>query len=193
MARSEVSNSVETRVIDWPAASRLAEAAATEAGRLGVRVNVAVADAAGFLAAFIRMPGAPLHSIEIAIDKAYTAASFGLPTARWHDALASHAEAARQGIVLRPRFVAFGGGLPVVERGHVIGAIGVSGGSEAQDEVCVRWPRRSRPCRSATGPFATLRCLLHFRITRTSLERSCTIPNRSPRQAVNPARNRVCG
>ncbi|OJV56164.1 MAG: hypothetical protein BGO36_10395, partial [Burkholderiales bacterium 68-10] len=100
-----------------------------------VRVNVAVVDPAGVLAAFLRMPGAPLHSVDIAIDKAYTAASFGLPTARWPQALAEHSAAVREGIVLRPRFVAFGGGLPVLEDGQRIGGIGVSGGSEAQDEA----------------------------------------------------------
>jgi uncharacterized protein GlcG (DUF336 family) len=101
---------------------------------MGARVNVAVVDASGLLAAFLRMPGAPLHSVDIAIDKAYTAVSFGLPTHKWADALQSHSDAVREGIVLRPRFVAFGGGLPLVEAGQRIGAIGVSGGSEAQDQ-----------------------------------------------------------
>lgn len=131
-------HSVAARAIDWPAAQRAVEAAAREAARLGVRVNVAMVDASGHLAAFVRMPGAPLHSIDIAIDKAYTAASFGLPTGRWHDELQTHSAAVREGIVLRPRFVAFGGGLPVVEDGGRIGGIGVSGGSEAQDEACAR-------------------------------------------------------
>ncbi|WP_296663639.1 heme-binding protein [Paraburkholderia sp.] len=131
-------HSVEARVIDWPAAHRAVEAAVREAERLGVRVNAAVVDAAGHLAAFVRMPGAPLHSIDIAIDKAYTAASFGLQTGLWHDALQAHSAAVREGIVLRPRFVAFGGGMPVAEDGRVIGGIGVSGGSEAQDVACAR-------------------------------------------------------
>ncbi|HDR9484555.1 TPA: heme-binding protein [Burkholderia aenigmatica] len=138
MACNDSTRSVVTRTIDWPAASRAAQAAAEAAERLGVRVNVAVVDAAGLLAAFVRMPGAPLHSIDIAIDKAYTAASFGLPTGAWHDALAEHSAAVRQGLVLRPRFVAFGGGLPIVDDGVLIGGIGVSGGSEAQDERCAR-------------------------------------------------------
>jgi uncharacterized protein GlcG (DUF336 family) len=81
------------------------------------------------------MPGAFLHSIDIAIDKAYTAASFGLPTSRWHAALQQHSDAVREGIVRRPRFVAFGGGLAIVDQGQRIGAIGVSGASEAQDEA----------------------------------------------------------
>ncbi|WP_409517286.1 GlcG/HbpS family heme-binding protein [Diaphorobacter sp.] len=123
------------RVIDAEAALRAADAAVRHARQLGVRVNVAVVDAAGVLASFVRMPGAPLHSIDIAIDKAYTAASFGLPTGAWTEALASHSEAVRAGLVLRPRFVAFGGGLPIEERGARIGGIGVSGGSESQDEA----------------------------------------------------------
>ncbi|KVF69571.1 cobalamin adenosyltransferase [Burkholderia sp. FL-7-2-10-S1-D7] len=136
MDRNDTKRSIDMRTIAWPAAARAAQAAAEAAERLGVRVNVAVVDAAGLLAAFVRMPGAPLHSIDIAIDKAYTAASFGLPTGAWHAALASHSDAVRQGLVLRPRFVAFGGGLPIVEDGALIGGIGVSGGSEAQDEQC---------------------------------------------------------
>ncbi|MBN3788490.1 heme-binding protein [Burkholderia sp. Ac-20353] len=138
MACNPTTPGVDTRVIDWPAASRAAQAAAEAAERVGIHVNVAVVDAAGLLAAFVRMPGAPLHSIDIAIDKAYTAASFGLPTGRWHDALAEHSAAVRQGLVLRARFVAFGGGLPIVDDGRLIGGIGVSGGSEAQDESCAR-------------------------------------------------------
>ena len=108
------------------------------AAAMGVRVNVALVDAGGVLAAFLRMPGAPLHSVEIAIDKAYTAASFGLPTARWHDELKTHSAAVREGIVRAHASVAFGGGQPIVEGGELIGAIGVSGGSEEQDDAIAR-------------------------------------------------------
>ncbi|MCQ4323215.1 heme-binding protein, partial [Stutzerimonas stutzeri] len=57
---------------------------------------------------------------------------------QWHGALQQHSVAVREGIVLRPRFVAFGGGLPVLENGQRIGGIGVSGGSEQEDESCAR-------------------------------------------------------
>ncbi|ART49924.1 MULTISPECIES: GlcG/HbpS family heme-binding protein [Acidovorax] len=123
------------RVIDAPAALRAVTAAVQAAAALGVHVNVAVVDAAGVLAAFARMPGAPLHSVDIAIDKAYTATSFGLPTSRWNEVLQQHSQAVREGLVRRPRFVAFGGGLPMVEGDVRIGAIGVSGASEQQDEA----------------------------------------------------------
>jgi uncharacterized protein GlcG (DUF336 family) len=129
------SASVRTRSIDWRAAHLAVGAAVQSALNMGASVNVAVVDASGLLAAFLRMPGAPLHSVDIAIDKAYTAVSFGLPTHQWADTLQGHSAAVREGIVLRPRFVAFGGGLPLVEDGQPIGAIGVSGGSEAQDQA----------------------------------------------------------
>jgi uncharacterized protein GlcG (DUF336 family) len=126
--------SVRQHSIAWPAAHSAVNAAVQAAQSIGACVNVAVVDASGVLAAFLRMPGAPLHSQDIAIDKAYTAVSFGLPTHQWTQALQGHSAAVRDGIVLRPRFVAFGGGLPIVLEGKRIGAIGVSGGSEEQDQ-----------------------------------------------------------
>lgn len=130
--------SVSVPSIDWHAAHRAVGAAVQAAQDMGVRINVAVVDASGGLAAFLRMPGAPLHSVEIAIDKAYTAVSFGLATSQWTQALQQHSAAVRDGLVLRPRFVAFGGGLPMLENGQRVGGIGVSGGSEQQDEACAR-------------------------------------------------------
>ncbi len=127
--------SVDQRLIDVLAASDAVRASVAYAKALGVAVNVAVVDVSGVQVAFLRMQGAPLHSIDIAIDKAYTAASFGLATSQWHSALQEHSQAVREGIVLRPRFVAFGGGLPILEDGLRIGGIGVSGGSEQQDEA----------------------------------------------------------
>jgi uncharacterized protein GlcG (DUF336 family) len=121
------------------AATRAALAAAlTEAERLGVKINVAVVDAGGNLAGFLRCPGAFLHSITIAQDKAYTAAGFGLPTSQWPEIFAGMSETARAGIAGRARFTGFGGGLPIVVDGLLVGGIGVSGASEDQDEQCAR-------------------------------------------------------
>ena len=124
-------------VIDAPAALRAVEAALRHATELGVRVNVAVVDAGGLLAGFARMAGAPLHSIDIAIDKAYTAAGFGFATSQWAGILKGD-EALRLGMPVRARNVVFGGGLPLREGGVLIGGIGVSGGSAEQDEDCAR-------------------------------------------------------
>ena len=90
--------------------------------------------------AFLRMPGAFLHSIEIAIDKAYTAASFGFSTKNWMPAIGND-EGMKFGFSARPRLIVFGGGLPIAGKetvGDWIGGIGVSGASEAQDEECAR-------------------------------------------------------
>ena len=129
--------SVTLPTIDWPAAHQCLGAAAQAAQAMGVPINVAVVDACGVLAGFLRMPGAFLHSIDIAIDKAYTSASFGFATSQWMTILAND-EALRIGIVERPRLVIFGGGLPIIERDARIGGIGVSGGSAEQDEECAR-------------------------------------------------------
>jgi len=128
---------VTQNTISWEAAHAAVEAAVQEAQRLGVRINVAVADASGNLVAFLRMPGAFLHSVDIAIDKAYTAASFGFPTSEWEQALAGDAALGR-GMPHRPRIVVFGGGLPIRHGDALIGGIGVSGGSAEQDEQCAR-------------------------------------------------------
>jgi uncharacterized protein GlcG (DUF336 family) len=129
--------SVATRTISAEAAHRAVGAAIARAGELGIRVNAAVCDNSGVLAAFLRMPGAFLHSVEIAMDKAYTAAGFGFATREWMGAIGGD-EALRTGLPLRPRLVVFGGGLPIREQGVLIGGIGVSGGSAEQDEDCAR-------------------------------------------------------
>ena len=120
------------------AAAAAVAASARWAEDAGIKVNIAVVDSGGNLGAFLRMPGAFLHSIEIAVVKAYTAAGFGPPTAAWTEALATHSPAVRSGVPLRPRMVCFGGGLPLRHEDRLIGGIGVSGGSEQEDETCAR-------------------------------------------------------
>lgn len=124
-------------VISAEAAVAAATAAVTKARELGIRVNVAIVDSAGNPAAFLRMPGAFLHSVGIASDKAYTAASFGFPSGEWHARLAAN-DRLRQGLMAVPRLVMIGGGFPIVVGGVRVGGIGVSGGSEDEDEVCAR-------------------------------------------------------
>ena len=127
--------SVEQRSISWQAAQAACGAAVQAAEQAGLRINVAVVDRGGTLMAFLRMPGAFLHSVDIAIDKAYTAASFGFPTHQWMGLL-SQDESLKIGLAERPRLVIFGGGLPIREGQELIGGIGVSGGSAQQDEDC---------------------------------------------------------
>ncbi len=135
MTKNLSSVSVDQPVISAEAAHQALEAAVAHAKELGIQINVAITDRAGVLAGFLRMPGAFLHSVEIAIDKAYTAASFGFPTSGWMDAIRND-ETLKIGLPARPRLVIFGGGLPIVADGVRIGGIGVSGGTAEEDEQC---------------------------------------------------------
>ena len=128
---------VPQSVVSAEAVSVALEAAVAKAAELGVKINVAVADSGGNLSGFLRMPGAFVQSIDIAIDKAYTAAGFGFSTKDWMKII-GHDEGMKFGFSARPRLVVFGGGLPLRVNGELIGGIGVSGASEEQDEICAR-------------------------------------------------------
>jgi uncharacterized protein GlcG (DUF336 family) len=113
-------------------ARKLSDAAALAASEAGVPMCIAITCAAGNLLHFLRMDGAPLLSNNIAINKAYTAAGFGMATHAWHEFIKDDPPLLH-GIVHTDRLVTFGGGYPVKEGGNLIGAIGVSGGHYHQD------------------------------------------------------------
>ena len=109
-------------------------AAETEAQKIGVDMDIAVVDAGGHLLGFHRMDQAKITSIQIAIDKAFTAAGTRKPTRDYKavgapDGPAFGIHASNQG-----RFVIFGGGLPILVNGECIGAVGCSSGTPEQDE-----------------------------------------------------------
>ncbi len=132
-----MSKLVTERSIGWEAAQTAVKCAAEKALALGVAINVSVVDRGGNPLAFLRMNGAPLHSISIAEDKAYTAVSFGFSTEEWMGAIGDVPQL-REGLVQRDRLVIFGGGLPLKVDGELVGAIGVSGASEEQDGICAQ-------------------------------------------------------
>ncbi|MCK9688067.1 GlcG/HbpS family heme-binding protein [Scleromatobacter humisilvae] len=119
-----------TASINRDAAQALIEAARAASRDLGIRVTIAVTDAGGHLAALARDDGAPFLTVDVAIDKAWTATSFGLPTHVWSDVIANPQVAQ---LAHRPRLVAVGGGVPIVSGGRVVGGIGISGGNAQQD------------------------------------------------------------
>jgi uncharacterized protein GlcG (DUF336 family) len=122
--RSSVSTELARAMIE------AAEAKATEMGHPFV---IAVVDESGVLKAFSRMDGAALLSVQIAQDKAYTAAGFGLPTDAWHDFVKDDPPLAMGAATGIDRLVVFGGGYPIKIGDAVVGGIGVSGGHYSQD------------------------------------------------------------
>ncbi|EXF93538.1 NahX [Pseudomonas fluorescens HK44] len=117
-------------------AQRALDTALQHAEKNGWLVSVAVLDGGGHLLAFGRGAGAPLHTIDIAQDKALTAVSFGMSTADVGERLRNAPDHVRSCLMLRPRLVPMGGALPFKVGERLVGAIGVSGASEEQDDEC---------------------------------------------------------
>ena len=127
-----ITKSIPAANISREAAAALV-AAALEAGRdLGSELAVAVTDATGNLRAFERADAAPFLTASVAVDKAWTSASFGFPTHVWNDYVTNDPKVAP--LAHLPRMVAVGGGYPILENGKLIGGIGISGGSYQQDQ-----------------------------------------------------------
>src|SRR5580704_3003190 len=131
--------------LDLADARQIIAAGERKAIELGIPYNIAVADAGGGLIAHVRMDGAWLGSIDIAINKAWTARAFDMPT----DDLSHFAQSGQQGFGLNTtndsRVVIFGGGIPIKRAGAVIGAVGASGGSvqqyvEVAQAAAAGWP-----------------------------------------------------
>lgn len=122
-------------IITSEAAFNAVQAAVAHGRTTGKAVVAAVTDPSGDLLALLRADGAFTASVGIAQDKAYTSAVFRLPTEAFGKTLDEN-PILRDGIGLRPRVVLFGGGVPILANGELIGAIGVSGGSEQDDRQC---------------------------------------------------------
>ncbi|MCU9947706.1 GlcG/HbpS family heme-binding protein [Pseudomonas sp. PDM13] len=114
------------------------QAALDAAAEHGARVSIQVVDAAGLPIHSAHMDGAPDPSRAIALNKAVTAAGFGIATHAWQERLDGCSAAVRQGLPLQPGMALFGGGEPFHHQGQVIGAIGISGASERLDGLCAR-------------------------------------------------------
>jgi uncharacterized protein GlcG (DUF336 family) len=108
------------------------QAAVAEARMRNWKMNVAVADSGGNLVAFQRMDGAMLASIQIAEHKARAAVTFRRPTKIFEDGVQRmHLSY----LLAFDGIIASRGGIPLIDEGMIIGAIGCSGGTDSQDEV----------------------------------------------------------
>jgi uncharacterized protein GlcG (DUF336 family) len=127
-----------TMSLDLADARRIIGAGERKACELNIPYNIAVADAGGGLVAHVRMDGAWLGSVDIAINKAWTARAFDAST----EDLSHMTQSGQQGFGLNTtndsKVVIFGGGITIKVDGIVVGAVGASGGSVEQDVAVAR-------------------------------------------------------
>ncbi len=113
-------------------ARNVTQAAMAEATKRGWPLNIAVVDSGGNLVSFVRMDGALLGSIQISEHKARAAAKYRRPTKVFEEAIQ---KGGFNYIMTLDDVIASRGGIPLIENGKLIGAIGCSGGTGSQDEV----------------------------------------------------------
>ncbi|MFN0314899.1 MAG: GlcG/HbpS family heme-binding protein [Burkholderiales bacterium] len=121
-------------VLSIEAAEKMALACDRYANSKGWKVNIAVLDDGGGLLYFRRHPASFRGSVDIAINKAWTATQFGFPSRFFGSTIIK----AAPGIELTPRLIIFPGGLPVKVGDALVGGIGVSGVTGDQDEECAQ-------------------------------------------------------
>lgn len=109
-------------------------AAESRAKEIKVPMNIAIVDNACHLIAFQRMEGAKVTSINISIDKAYTAAGHRAPTSVYKEMVWPGGPAFGINNSNGGRFMTIAGGVPILKDGVVVGAIGCSTGTPSQDE-----------------------------------------------------------
>lgn len=115
-------------------AQQVIAAAADEARKRDWKMNIAVVDSGGNLVAFGRMDDAQLASVAISEHKARTAATYRRETKAFENGI----QGGNTYLVTLDGLIGSRGGIPLVENGKLIGAIGVSGGTGSQDEVCAK-------------------------------------------------------
>ena len=113
----------------------LLEGAEAKSREIGVPMCVAVTDESGNLISFIRMDGGKVSSIEIAINKAWTAAAARRGTHEYNEAAVPGKPTFGIHTTNNGRFTIIGGGLPVIINGEIVGGVGASTGSAEEDRI----------------------------------------------------------
>ena len=124
-----------SQTIDYSEAKRIIDTITEKALQMKKAAVIAVADSHGELIAFARMDGAPISSIRIAANKAWTAARERKPTKDIGDRVRHPEKGHDIAYFGDPRFVGWGGGIPVWKDEQVVGAVAVSGLSSSEDIV----------------------------------------------------------
>jgi glc operon protein GlcG len=126
-----VAQMIDTKLISLSDAQIMANAALDRAKQDNWTVVIAIVDAGGHLILLNKIDNTQIGSIDVAIKKAKAAASFKRSTKVFQDGLA----AGNTNILALPGAIPYEGGLPIFYNGIVIGAIGVSGVTAAQDGI----------------------------------------------------------
>jgi uncharacterized protein GlcG (DUF336 family) len=135
--KNPMPNVVKKHSISFELAQKMVNAAVAKAKELGVSENVTILDDGGNLKAFGRMDGAPIPTIEMAQNKAYTAL-LGVSTQDFFNFIQGD-PSLLAGIPTLARMAAWGGGFPIKVDGEIVGAIGLSGAPTVQNDVdCAR-------------------------------------------------------
>ena len=130
LAQTETMEKVEKRVLTLAGARIVAAAAETEARRLNTTGAVAVVDDGGNLLYLLRIDNTFPAGSYVAMDKARTAATFRMPTRNLEDAVKN----GRTSLVAVSEMTPLAGGVPIVVDGQIVGAVGVSGAANAQQD-----------------------------------------------------------
>jgi len=120
-------------IISLALAKSLLEAAEKQATSMGLVEDIAIVDEGGNLIAFHRMDNAKIAGIQIAIDKAWTSVALQIPTENLAQAAQPGSPSFGINTTNQGRVVILGGGIPLIYQNKVIGGIGVSGATSAQD------------------------------------------------------------
>lgn len=129
----------ETKTIDYAEARRIVDTIVAEVSKSSRSAVIAVADSHGELIAFARMDGAPVSSITIAANKAWTAARERKTTQEIGERVRHPEKGFDIAYFGDPRFVGWGGGVPVWRDGEVVGAVAVSGLPQEDDIRLATW------------------------------------------------------
>lgn len=127
---------IERMEIDLALALEMISAATKKAHDIQAPMSIAVLDAGANLLAFHRMDGAELAGPNLAVDKAYTSVTNRIATGELRERIAPDGDLPGMNANGNGRYIAFAGGLPCWDGDRVVGAIGVSGGSWDEDQIC---------------------------------------------------------
>jgi len=127
------------QTIDYSEARQIIDRIVEKALAMKKAATIAVADSHGELLAFARMDGAPISCIRIAANKAWTAARERKPTQEIGDRVRHPEHGHDITYYGDPRYVGWGGGLPLWKDGQVIGAVAVSGLSSSEDAALAKF------------------------------------------------------